>query len=60
MKFKIGDKVKMNSKYFVSDKNKDVVFTVKSESWDLCGTECVKLDGISGGYAVDGLDLVKK
>ena len=54
-KFKVGDKVTMNNKYYVSDKNKGAVFTVRSEPFDLCGTECVMLENYSGGYAVDGL-----
>lgn len=55
----IGDKVKMNSKYWVSEENKDKVFEVISEPWKLCGTLVIKLDGVSGGYAVDGLMKVK-
>lgn len=55
---KIGDKVIMDERYEVSDKNKGRVFTVKSEPWDLCGTDCVLLEGYSGGYAVDGLTVV--
>lgn len=42
---KIGSKVKMNDKYRVSAKNKDKVFEVVSEPWNLCGTMVVKLDG---------------
>jgi len=56
---KIGDKVTMNGKYYVSEENADKEFTVKSEPWDLCGTDCVLLKGYSGGYAVDGLDVVQ-
>ena len=55
---KVGDKVTMNNKYYVTDKNKGVVFTVRSEPWDVCGTECVLLDGYLGGYAADGLTRV--
>lgn len=55
---KIGDKVIMNDKYAVLDKNKGRVFTVKSKPWDLCGTDCVLLEGFSGGYAADGLTVV--
>jgi len=53
-----GDQVKMNDKYYVSDANKQKVFTVLSEPWNLCGTTCVMLDGIRGGYATDGLEKV--
>lgn len=55
---KIGDEVIMNDKYHVSDKNRDKVFVVRSEPWNLCGTDCVLLEGYSGGYAVDGLTVV--
>ena len=54
----IGDRVIMNDKYRVAEANKGKVFTVRSEPWDLCGTECVLLEGYRGGYAVDGLTLV--
>lgn len=55
----IGDKVIMNDKYRVSEKNKGVVFTVRSNSFDLCGTECVMLENYRGGYAADGLMKVE-
>lgn len=55
---KNGDRVIMNNKYRVSERNKEKVFVVRSEPWDLCGTECVLLEGYRGGYAVDGLTLV--
>lgn len=54
---KIGDKVIMNDKYRVAEKNKGVVFTVRSEPWNCCGTMVVLLDNYRGGYAVDGLTL---
>lgn len=57
---KIGDKVIMNSKYFVSEKNKGRVWTVCSEPWDCCETLVVLLEGYRGGYAVDGLDVVEE
>lgn len=56
---KIGDTVKMNSKYYVHEKYRDTEWTVVSDPWNLCGTDVVKLEGYSGGYAVDGLDIVK-
>ena len=56
---KPGDKVKMNRKYYVSKENKEKIWTAMSEPWMVCGTLVVKLDGKSGGYAVDGLDLVE-
>lgn len=55
---KNGDRVVMNNKYRVSECNKGKVFVVRSDPWDLCGTECVLLEGYRGGYAVDGLTLV--
>ena len=55
---KIGDKVKMNDRYHVAESNKNKIFTVRSEVFEVCGTECVLLEGRAGGYAVDGLDLV--
>ncbi|WP_312443266.1 hypothetical protein [Lacrimispora sp.] len=48
----------MNDKYVVAEKNKGKEFVVRSEPWDLCGTECVLLEGYRGGYAVDGLTVV--
>lgn len=58
MKIKVGDKVVMNNKYRVSEKNKDVEFTVRSEPFNVSGTPCVMLEGYSGGYALDGLTKV--
>lgn len=55
---KPGDKVVMNDRYYVSEENKGKVWTVQSEPWNCCGTMVVKLEGKSGGYAVDGLYLV--
>lgn len=55
---KIGDKVRMNDKYHVSAEKREKVWTVCSEPWMCCGTMVVKLEGKSGGYAVDGLDVV--
>ena len=55
---KPGDKVVMNSNYHVSPESRGKVWEVMSEPWMWCGTMVVKLKGKSGGYAVDGLDLV--
>lgn len=55
---KTGDKVIMNEKYLVSEKNKGKVFTVRSEPFECCGTTCVMLEGYSGCYAMDGLTRV--
>jgi hypothetical protein len=53
--FKIGDKVAMNDKYYVADRNRGAIFTVRSESYVVCGTECVMLENYKGCYATDGL-----
>lgn len=57
---KIGDKVKMNSNYYVIEENREKVWTVMSSPWMVCGTLVVRLSGRLGGYAVDGLDLVEE
>lgn len=57
--FKLGDKVRMNSNYYVSEENRSKVWTVCSQPWMCCGTLVVALEGKSGGYAVDGLDLAE-
>ncbi len=57
---KIGDKVVMNNKYCVSEENKGKVWIVRSEPWECCGELVVLLEGKSGGYAVDGLDVVEE
>ena len=56
---KIGDKVKMNSNYRVSEEKREKVWTVRSAPWMVCGQLVVKLEGMAGAYAVDGLDLVE-
>ena len=57
---KYGDKVMLNDKYYVSQSNKDKVFTVTSDPYECHGSTVVTLDGMSGCYAVDGLSLVEK
>ena len=57
---KPGDRVIMNDTYYVPDQYKDKVWTVISEPWNLCGTWVVMLDGVHGGYAVDGLTKVEE
>lgn len=56
---KIGDKVKMNDRYYVDPENRDKIWEVVSEPWEACGTMIIKLKGKSGGYAVDGLTVVE-
>ncbi len=55
----IGDKVVMNDKYYVSKADKNKVWIVRSEPWICCGTPIVKLEGKAGGYAVDGLTILR-
>ena len=55
-----GCKVIMNNNYRVSDKNREKVFTVVSAPYQVCGKLVVKLDGVSGCYAVDGLTEVEE
>lgn len=57
---KVGDKVVMNDKYHVSEKNKGVVFTVVTEPQVICGTESVFLKDYKGCYAADGLTKVEE
>lgn len=59
MAITVGDKVKMNDRYCVSEKNKGVKFVVRSESFNVSGTQCVMLEGYRGGYALDGLTKVE-
>jgi len=53
---KKGDKVIMNDKYIITDKNKGKVFTVLAGPQEVCGTTYVWLEGYRGCYAADGLD----
>ena len=39
---------------------KENIFTVRSEPFDICGTECVLLENYRGGYAMDGLTVVEE
>ncbi|OYP38088.1 hypothetical protein C8E03_108115 [Lachnotalea glycerini] len=55
---RIGDIVIMNNKYYVPKEKQGKEFEVVSEPWNLCGTMVVKLEGVRGGYAMDGLDLI--
>lgn len=56
---KIGDKVVMNDKYSISEQNKGRIWTVCSEPWTSSwGPTVVSLEGVNGGYAVDGLTVV--
>lgn len=55
---KIGDKVIMNNNYRVNEKYKGVVFIVRSNPINICGTDCVFLQNYTGSYALDGLTKV--
>lgn len=57
-RLKPGDEVMMNDKYYVSEENREKIWIVRSEPWLCGGTSVVLLKGKSGGYAVDGLDLI--
>jgi len=57
---KPGDKVTMNNKYCVNEKNKGREFIVTAGPQMVYGKECVWLDGYSGCYAADGLTVVMK
>jgi len=53
---KPGDRVVMHTCLEArSEKNKDKIWTVNSEPWDLCGSEVVLLDGFRGGFATEYL-----
>ena len=56
---KPGDHVVMfNCHEAEMDKYKDKVFKVRSEPWNVCGSEVVLLEGKSGGFATKFLKKV--
>lgn len=55
---KPGDKVMMNNRYYVSNKNINKIFIVKTEPQEISGTLCVWLEGYKSCYAADGLTKV--
>lgn len=55
---KIGDKVRMNNKYYVSEDNKDKTFTIAIPPKMVYGKLCVWLREYRGCYAADGLEVV--
>lgn len=57
---KKGDKVVMNDKYYVNEKNKGKVFTVRANPQRVGGTLVVWLENYKGCYAADGLDILQK
>jgi hypothetical protein len=53
---KPGDKVIMHTCYEPrKEKYRDKVWTVDSEPWELCGSEVVRLEDYSGGFATEFL-----
>ncbi len=57
----MGSKVMMNDKgrYKVSKEDEGKVFEVRSNPFEICGTQCVLLKGKRGGYAIDALTEVE-
>ena len=59
MGLKPGDSVRMVNCYEAElSKNKDKVWRVRSEPWELCGAEVVLLEGKSGGFATCYLEKI--
>lgn len=56
---KIGDKVKRNNKYCVTEDDKEKVYEVATGPQEIGGTLCVFLKGYRGCYAADGLTKVE-
>jgi len=54
---KTGTKVKMVN-CAEARKYPDKIWTTRSEPWEMCGTMVVLLEGKSGGFAVDCLEVV--
>ena len=54
---KPGDRVIMEN-CLEAERYKDKVWEVRSEPWDLCGTEVVLLKGKTGGFATEFLRKV--
>jgi len=55
---KIGTKVKM-VKCLEAEKYKDRIWITKSEPWKVGSSLVVLLEGYSGGFAVEFLEIVK-
>lgn len=52
--FKVGDKVRMID-CLEAENNLNKEWTIRSESWNVCGREVVLLKGRSGGFDVSKL-----
>jgi len=55
-----GDKVRMNTRYYEGEEHAGKIWKVRSWPWVTCGEKVVLLEGFTGGYSVDGLDLVER
>lgn len=55
---KIGDLVKMVN-CCEAEKYTDKVWAVRSEPWEVCGSEVVLLEGKSGGFDISCLQKIK-
>ena len=55
-----GDLVIMNGKYRVPIQYQGKIFKVSSDMQEVCGTKSVWLEGYTGCYAADGLDVICK
>ncbi len=53
-----GNHVKMVNCY-EAEKYPDKVWTVRSEPWEVCGSEVVLLEGKSGGFDTSCLQKIK-
>ncbi|MDU4960168.1 MAG: hypothetical protein E6X17_05855 [Sporomusaceae bacterium] len=43
-----------------ADKYGDRIWTTRSEPWEVCGSQVVLLDGKSGGFATNRLEVVER
>jgi len=58
--FKTGDRVMIINCYEASmEENKNKIWLVTTEPWDVCGSEVVKLEGKRGGFATKCLRKVE-
>lgn len=57
----MGSKVMLNDKgrHKVSKEDEGKIFEVRSNQFEICGTQCVLLKGKRGGYAIDALTEVE-
>ncbi len=55
----IGTKVRMVN-CLEAERYKDKIWTTRSEPWMLCGSKVVLLEGKSGGFATEFLEIVEE